>query len=243
MGAHPIKVGLSPLIIDLMKRGVITGLAMNGAGVIHDVEIAMVGETSEVVEEALDDGSFGAARETAEFINAAVKQGHDKQWGLGESIGTSLGQQDFPHSDSSLCAAAHQLGIPVTVHVAFGTDVLHIHPSTDGGALGELTHRDFRIFCGLVTSLEGGVYLNVGSAVILPEVFLKAISAARNLGYTVDNFVTVNMDLIQHYRPTQNVVRRPTARGGKGYAFTGHHELMFPLLAAAVVEGLTRESV
>jgi len=241
MGAHPIKVGLNPIIIDLMKRGVIRGLAMNGAGIIHDVEIAMVGETSEAVEEGLGTGLFGSAKETAEFINTALKDGHQQGWGGGKAIGRALQKEGLPYRELSICAAAFTLGIPLTVHIAIGTDVVHIHPSTDGSILGEVTYRDFRLFASLVASLEGGVYINLGSAVILPEVFLKALSAARNLGHKVEDFVSLNMDFIQHYRPLQNVVRRPTSKGGKGFALTGHHEIMVPLLAAAIVEGLEGE--
>jgi hypothetical protein len=239
MGAHPIKVGLGPIIINLMERGIIRGLALNGAGIVHDVEIAMTGKTSEDVEEGLGKGSFGVTDETAEFINTALKDGQREGWGLGEAMGSALHKEEgLPYRKVSICAAASRLGIPLTVHVAIGTDVVHIHPSTDGSVLGELTYRDFRLFAALVASLEGGVYINVGSAVIMPEVFLKALSAARNLGYRVEDFTTLNMDFIQHYRPTQNVVLRPTAKGGKGFALTGHHEIMFPLLAAAVIEGL-----
>jgi hypothetical protein len=210
MGAHPIKVGLSPIIINLMERGVIRGLAMNGAGIVHDVEIAMAGKTSEEVAEGLSDGSFGV--------------------------------KGLPYRDQSICAAAFRLDIPLTVHVAIGTDVIHIHPSTDGSVLGEMTYRDFRLFASLVAALEGGVYINVGSAVIMPEVFLKALSAVRNLGHQVEDFATLNMDFIQHYRPTQNVVQRPTAKGGKGFALTGHHEIMVPLLAVAIIEGLEEKT-
>ena len=239
MGAHPIKVGVSPIIIDLLKRGIIRGVAMNGAGIVHDVEIALAGRTSEEVEEGLGSGLFGVTNETAEFINGALKDGHKEGWGFGEAIGKALQKEEgLPYRDMSICAAASQLGVPLTVHVAIGTDVVHIHPSTDGSIIGELTYRDFRLFAALVASLEGGIYINMGSAVIMPEVFLKALSAARNLGYRLEDFVTLNMDFIQHYRPTQNVVRRPTAKGGKGFALTGHHEIMFPLLAAAVIEGL-----
>jgi hypothetical protein len=235
MGAHPIKVGLSPVIINLMERGVIKGLAMNGAGVIHDAEIAMAGKTSEDVEEGLGAGLFGVAKETAEFI----KDGQGQGWGAGKSVGKALqNEKELPYREQSICAAAFRLDIPLTVHVAIGTDVVHIHPSTNGSILGEMTYRDFRLFATLVAALEGGVYINVGSAVIMPEVFLKALSAARNLGHTVENFATLNMDFIQHYRPTQNVVQRPTAKGGKGFALTGHHEIMVPLLAAAIIEGL-----
>jgi hypothetical protein len=239
MGAHPIKVGLNPIIIDLMERGIIRGLAMNGASIVHDVEIALCGRTSEDVEAGLGTGSFGVTDETAEFINSALKDGHREGWGLGEAIGRALQKEEgLPYRIMSICAAASRLRIPLTVHVAIGTDVIHIHPSADGSIIGELTYRDFRLFAALVASLKGGVYINVGSAVIMPEVFLKALSAARNLGHRVEDFVTLNMDFIQHYRPLQNVVRRPTAKNGKGFALTGHHEIMFPLLAAAVIEGL-----
>jgi hypothetical protein len=239
MGAHPIKVGLSPVIIDLMERGVIRGLAMNGAGIIHDVEIAMAGKTSEKVEEGLGTGSFGVTAETAEFINTALKDGQGQGWGVGRAMGKALqDKKELAYREQSICAAAFRLDISLTVHIAIGTDVVHIHPSTDGSILGEMTYHDFRLFASLVAALEGGVYINVGSAVIMPEVFLKALSAARNLGHNVEDFATLNMDFIQHYRPIQNVVQRPTARGGKGFTLTGHHEIMFPLLAAAIIEGL-----
>jgi hypothetical protein len=239
MGAHPIKVGLNPVIIDLMQRGIIKGLALNGAGVVHDVEIAMAGKTSEEVEAGLGEGAFGVTRETAEFINSALQAGHKEGRGFGESVGIALQKEErFPYRELSLLAAACRLNIPVTCHVAIGTDVVHIHPSTDGAIIGELTYLDFRRFAALVASLEGGAYINLGSAVIMPEVFLKALSAARNLGHRVQAFCTLNMDFIQHYRPTQNVVSRPTIRGGKGFALTGHHEIMLPLLAAALIERL-----
>jgi hypothetical protein len=241
MGAHPIKVGLNPIIIDLMERNVIRGVAMNGAGIIHDVEIALVGKTSEEVEEGLNRGLFGLAKETAEFINAALKDGHKKGWGVGRTIGSAIQKEELPHRGMSICAAAFTLDLPLTVHIAVGTDVVHIHPSTDGAILGELTYRDFRLFSSMVASLEGGVYINLGSAVIMPEVFLKALSAVRNLGYRVEDFVTLNLDFIQHYRPLQNVVRRPTSKGGKGFALTGHHEIMFPMLAGAIIDGLEGE--
>jgi len=239
MGAHPIKVGLNPIIINLMERGIIRGLALNGAGIVHDVEIALAGKTSEEVEEGLGTGAFGVTKETAELINNALQAGHKEGRGFGESMGRALQKESgLQHREMSLCAAASRLDIPLTVHVAIGTDVVHIHPSTDGAIIGEMTYRDFRLFAALVTSLEGGIYINLGSAVIMPEVFLKALSAARNLGHRVKDFSTLNMDFIQHYRPTQNVVCRPTIQGGKGFALTGHHEIMFPLLAAAVIEGL-----
>jgi hypothetical protein len=243
MGAHPIKVGLNPIIINLMERGIIRGLALNGAGIVHDVEIALAGKTSEEVEEGLGTGAFGVTKETAELINNALQAGHKEGWGIGESMGRALQKESgLQHREMSLCAAAFRLEIPLTVHVAIGTDVVHIHPSTDGAIIGELTYLDFRLFAALVSSLEGGIYINLGSAVIMPEVFLKALSAARNLGHRVKDFSTLNMDFIQHYRPTQNVVCRPTIQGGKGFALTGHHEIMFPLLAAAIIEGLENKA-
>jgi hypothetical protein len=239
MGAHPSKVGLNPIIIDLMERGIIRGVALNGAGIVHDVEIAMVGRTSEEVEQGLGSGAFGVTKETAEFINSALQEGHKEGWGVGKAVGRALQKEGgLQHREMSLCAAAFRLDIPLTVHVAIGTDVVHIHPSTDGAIVGELTYRDFRLFAALVSSLEGGIYINLGSAVIMPEVFLKALSVARNLGHRVEDFFTLNMDFVQHYRPTQNVVCRPTIQGGKGFALTGHHEIMFPLLAAAIIEGM-----
>jgi hypothetical protein len=243
MGAHPIKVGLNPIIINLMERGIIRGLALNGAGIVHDVEIALAGKTSEEVEEGLGTGAFGVTKETAELINNALQAGHKEGWGIGEAVGKALQKKGaFPYQGLSLCAAAFRLEIPLTVHVAIGTDVVHIHPSTDGAIIGEMTYLDFRLFAALVSSLEGGIYINLGSAVIMPEVFLKALSAARNLGHRVKDFSTLNMDFIQHYRPTQNVVCRPTIQGGKGFALTGHHEIMFPLLAAAIIEGLENKA-
>jgi len=236
MGAHPVKLGLSPIIISLIERGVFKAVAMNGACIIHDVEVAMAGQTSEDVAEELDQGTFGIARETAEFINGAIREGVVRGLGLGESLGRKILDANLPHTDLSIMAAGSRMGIPVTVHVAIGTDVIHMHPSTDGAAIGEASYRDFKIFSSIISKLEGGVYINLGSAVILPEVFLKAISLARNLGHQVNHFTTVNMDFLQHYRPTVNVINRPTRKGGKGYALTGHHEIMFPLLAAAVVE-------
>lgn len=236
MGAHPIKVGLSPIIVSLIEKGVFKAVAMNGACVIHDVEVAMEGHTSEDVAEGLDTGTLGMARETPEFINGAIREGVEQGLGLGESLGRKILQANLPHAALSIMAAGSRMGIPITVHVAIGTDVIHIHPSTDGAAIGEGSHRDFKILSSVISKLEGGVYLNLGSAVILPEVFLKALTLARNLGHHVDHFTTVNMDFLQHYRPTVNVVNRPTRRGGEGYTLIGHHEIMFPLLAAAVLE-------
>jgi hypothetical protein len=236
MGAHPIKVGLNPVIIDLMQRGLITCLALNGAGIIHDAEIAMAGQTSEDVDQELGCGRFGMAKETAEFLNGAIAAGAGEGLGLGQAVGRRLWESDFPYKDLSLLARAAALDLPVTVHVAVGTDIIHLHPSVDPEALGAATHLDFRRFAALVAKLADGVYLNLGSAVILPEVFVKALTLARNLGHRVEPVTTVNLDFIQHYRPLTNVVRRPTAGQGKGFALTGHHELLFPLLAALVVE-------
>lgn len=238
MGAHAIKVGLNPVIIDLMERGIIRGLAMNGACIIHDTEIAMAGHTSEDVADHLGEGKFGMAEEPAEFVNQAVQEGAKAEMGLGAAVGLRLSLGKFPYGGSSLLARAFELDVPVTVHVAIGTDTIHFHPSVDGASLGRASHLDFRIFAGLVSRLEGGVFINLGSAVILPEVFLKALSLVRNLEHEVKKITTINMDFIRHYRPMANVVQRPTLDGGRGYSLIGHHEIMFPLLAAAIVEGL-----
>ncbi len=236
MGAHPLKVGLSPVLIDLLQRGLITGVAMNGAGIIHDAEVAMAGCTSEDVDEALGCGAFGMAQETAAFLNRAIAWGAQQGLGLGQAVGRRLKESDFPHKDLSLLAAAAALEVPLTVHVAVGTDIIHLHPSVAPETLGATTHRDFRLFAALVSDLAGGVFINLGSAVIIPEVFLKALTLARNLGHKASPLTTVNLDFMQHYRPLTTVVRRPTAEAGRGYALTGHHELQFPLLAALVVE-------
>jgi hypothetical protein len=238
MGAHPIKVGLSPIIIDLMERGVLSGVAMNGAGIIHDAEMAMAGKTSEDVAESLADGSFGMSHETADFLNRAVAQEREGDLGLGARVGRALLRAKAPHLEKSILAEGVRLGVPVTVHVALGTDIIHLHPSLDPAATGSATHLDFRIFAGLVASLERGVYLNLGSAVILPEIFLKAITLVRNLGHQVRDFTAVNLDFHRHYRPIVNVLKRPTQEGGKGFELIGHHEIMFPLLAAAVIESI-----
>lgn len=234
MGAHPIKCGLAPVIIDLIKEGYITGLATNGAGAIHDFEMACWGQTSEDVLAGLENGSFGMARETADLINGAVIQGDAQDLGFGESLGLMLNEGRFPFIGNSLLASCYRLRVPLTVHVAVGTDIVHQHPSADGAAIGSASHRDFRILASEVSKLSGGVVINLGSSVILPEVFLKALTVARNLGNPVKNFVTANFDMIQHYRPNVNVVGRPTASGGKGYSITGHHEIMLPLLAAMI---------
>ena len=242
MGAHVIKVGLNPVLIDLMQRGIITAIALNGAGIVHDTEIAMVGRTSEEVADVLGAGAFGAARETGEVLNGAICRGAQKNIGLGEAVGEVLLEQEFPFNDQSLLAQARRLDIPVTVHVAIGTDIIHIHPGADGAAIGQTSHHDFRVFCNLIADLEGGVYLNIGSAVLLPEVFLKALTVVRNLGHQVRNLTTANFDFIRHYRPATNVVHRPTLEGGRGFNFTGHHELMIPLLGAALLDALADET-
>jgi hypothetical protein len=238
MGAHVIKVGLSPVIIDLMERGIINAVAMNGAGIVHDFEIAYAGTTSEDVDAEIGKGGFGMSEETGKLLNNAIKHGVKKGWGIGKSVGQMIHSSKYPYKDLSILAAGARLGVPVTVHVAIGTDIIHIHPQMDGKATGEGSHIDFKLFTGVVANLEGGAYLNIGSAVLLPEVFLKALTLVRNLGYKVERFTTVNMDFIQHYRPLTNVVRRPTKQGGKGYTITGHHEIMVPLLAGMIKEGL-----
>ena len=240
MGAHVIKVGLNPLLIDLMEKKIISAIALNGAGIIHDGEIAMVGRTSEEVEQVLGAGEFGAARETGEVVNTAIHRGAAAGIGLGRAMGDYLLEQDFPYNHLSLLASARRFDVPVTVHVAVGTDIVHIHPSADGAAIGKTSHDDFRLFCTLVSQLEGGAYLNIGSAVLLPEVFLKALTVVRNLDHEVAEFTTANFDFIRHYRPMTNVVNRPTAGGGKGYHITGHHELMVPLLVAALLDRLEK---
>lgn len=240
MGAHPIKVGLSPLINDLIKRGVITCVAMNGAGAIHDMEMALFGQTSEDVAEGLADGTFGMARETGEFYNTALAEGDEKGLGAGASIGQALLKGKAPHCDLSVLVAAQRTGIPITVHIAIGTDITHQQPSANGAVLGATSHRDFKILCRAVEELNrGGVCLNIGSTVMLPEVFLKALTVARNLGKKVQGFAAANFDMIQHYRPNTNVVNRPTELGGKRFSFTGHHELMIPLLHAMIMKEMS----
>ncbi|MBU2497915.1 MAG: hypothetical protein KKE57_03355 [Proteobacteria bacterium] len=238
MGAHAIKVGLNPVIIDLLERRVVTALAMNGAGIIHDSELAMVGHTSEDVSVRLGEGKFGMTDEPARFLNQAIIEGADRGLGLGEAIGSRLVEENFPYNHVSILATAYKLHIPVSVHVAIGTDTIHAHPSVDGAAIGKTSHHDFRLFAALVSRLEEGVFINLGSAVIIPEVFLKALTLVRNLGHEVKRMTTVNMDFLKQYRPLTNVVHRPTLEGGEGYFLVGHHEIMFPLLAAAVMEGL-----
>lgn len=239
LGAHVIKCGLSPVLCDLMQRGFVTALALNGAGAIHDFEIAVAGSTSEDVESELESGDFGMSQETAEWMNEAAERCLTRGVGLGEAVGSYLDEhpERFPHREASLMARAYQLRVPVTVHVAIGTDTIHNHPSVDGSCLGKGSLQDFRLVTAIVRDLdEGGVYLNCGSAVILPEVFLKAVTLVRNLEFPLGNFTTINLDFIQHYRPHQNVVKRPTRHSGQGIALTGHHELLIPLLAAALIE-------
>jgi hypothetical protein len=239
MGAHPIKVGLNPVLVDAFERSIFTGLALNGAGIIHDVEVALAGKTSEDVAVHLGRGAFGTARETAELIHGAVAKAHARgNMGLGQAVGEELNEMGAPFRHLSLLATAARLGMPVTVHVALGTDIIHMHAAMDGAAMGALSYRDFRLFARLVSTLEQGVYLNLGSAVILPEVFLKAVSVVRNLGGSLEGLTTVNMDFQRQYRSQVNVVERPTAGTGSGISLIGHHEIMFPLLMAAVIEAL-----
>ena len=241
MGAHPVKVGLSPIIINLMENRVITAVAMNGACIVHDFELSLMGHTSEDVDIELCKGTFGMAEETGRDLNRAIKAGVQKGFGIGKSVGEYILKGKAHYKGLSILSAASELNIPATVHVALGTDIIHMHPAADGRSIGEGSLRDFRLFSSVVSDLKGGVYINLGSAVIMPEVFLKAIAVTRNLKYDVKDFTTVNMDFIQHYRARENVLRRPVLSGGKSYALTGHHEIMFPLLAAAVMEGVSRK--
>jgi hypothetical protein len=237
MGAHVIKVGLSPLIIHLMHEGYVNGLVLNGAGIIHDFEMALVGQTSEEVEEGLGSGEFGMAEETGSLLNRAIAEGVDRGTGIGEAVGAFLVQHKPQFMKKSLLWTGYELSIPVTVHVAIGTDIIHMHPQASGGAIGEGSHRDFRLLASLVTKLHGGgVYFNLGSAVVLPEVFLKAVSVVRNLGHPLTDFSTANFDFIRHYRPRKNVVERPVTGSGRGFDFVGHHEILVPLLATALIE-------
>ncbi len=246
-GGHIIKVGLGPVLIELMQRGFVSGVAMNGAALIHDFEIALAGNTSEDVEAGLGAGQFGMAEETGKYLNEIAKLAGRVRMGYGEAAGQFLssGILSTPDADSCILMAAYKRNIPVTVHLAIGTDIPHMHPEADGAALGAATHHDFRLFCALVEQMHpGGIYLNWGSAVLLPEVFLKAVSVVRNLGVPLRPITTANFDFIQHYRPLHNVVKRPTAPDrlapgpqSRGFAFTGHHELLLPLIAAALASG------
>ena len=237
IGGHVVKTGLAPVIIDLMKRGFVSAIAANGSVLVHDAEIALVGSTSEDVDATLGAGAFGAAEETGRLLNDAARAGARDEIGLGEAMGRALLALTPEHGDYSLLCAAYNARLPFTAHVTIGADIAHFHPHADGAALGATTHTDFRLLAELVRRLDGGgVYLNIGSAVVLPEIFLKAVTLVRNLGHPLQDFTTANFDFIQSYRPLTNVVRRPVADGaGRGYAITGHHELTIPLLAAAIL--------
>ncbi|GBE16097.1 MAG TPA: hypothetical protein ENH32_06245 [Proteobacteria bacterium] len=236
MGAHPLKVGMGPIISDAMETGILTGIATNGAAIIHDYELALLGKTSEDVGAALSSGLFGMAEETAVGLNGAIRAGAEADEGIGLAVGRFIEDGMLLHAHSSIFATAYRCAIPATVHVAIGTDIIHMHPSCDGASTGAGTLKDFRLFARQVAALDDGVFINLGSAVIIPEIFLKAFSLARNLGNPIANLTTVNMDFVQHYRPRVNVVQRPTSESGKGYSIIGHHEIMLPLLLAAVKE-------
>ncbi len=237
LGGHVIKTGCSPILIDLAQNGFITHFASNGSAAIHDTELARFGHTSEDVAHQLEDGSFGMAHDTAAFVNSAAKAAFTQKAGFGEMIGSMLINEKAPFINRAILAKAYQLKVPYTLHIAIGTDIVHQHKDADGAAIGDASYRDFKIMTKTVSNLgDGGVVLNFGSAVVMPEVFLKTISIARNLKYVVKNFTTANFDMIQHYRPNVNIVKRPTMAGGSGYAITGHHEIMIPLLAAAIYE-------
>ncbi len=236
-GGHVIKTGLAPILIDLIQRGFVTSIALNGSGIIHDFEIALIGSTSEDVDEALGAGAFGMAEETGRMLNEAINAGARDDLGLGEAVGQMLVEAQPPFAKYSLLHEAYRHKVPVTVHATIGADIIHLHPNANGANIGQTSHRDFRLLTSLVKELDGGgVYLNIGSAVTLPEIFLKAVTVVRNFGVPLQNFTTANFDFIQHYRPNTNVVKRPVANGaGQGYSLTGHHELMIPLLAAAII--------
>jgi len=239
LGGHVIKCGLSPIIIDLMKQKIVTTIAINGGGSIHDFEISLTGATSEEVAEHLRDGSFGMVDETGRLMNQAIEKGAKQGMGMGEALGNKLLEIEAPYNSYSILATGAKLNVPVTVHVAIGTDIIHQHPSADGAAIGKSSFIDFRLLVSIMADLgKGGCFINIGSAVVLPEVFLKGLSIVRNLGYKVFDFTTANFDMVQHYRPKQNVVRRPTIESGTGYCITGHHEIMIPLLYMAILEEL-----
>jgi hypothetical protein len=242
IGAHVIKTGVSPVLIDLMRRGYVSALAMNGAGIIHDFEIALAGATSEDVDEALGPGRFGMAEETGRILTEIIGEASRSSRGLGQAVGDYLARTRPPHVSRSLAAAASELGIPLTVHVAVGTDIIHMHPAASGAAIGDTSLRDYRYFTSCVARLNHGVYLNCGSAVVLPEVFLKAIALVRNAGVALDSLTTVNLDFVRSYRPQTNVVTRPVAgTQGTGISLVGHHELLIPLIAAGIICGVHRE--
>src|SRR3989338_5253062 len=240
IGAHVMKVGMSLLIIDLMKKGIIKHIAMNGAGPIHDFELALIGETSEYVENTIEDGTFGMIEETGKILNEAIKEGAENDFGYGYSIGKKISDLNLKNKECSVLYNAYKLNIPVTVHVAIGTDIIHQHPSCDGAAIGKTSYKDFKIFAESVSKLEEGVILNLGSAVILPEVFLKALTVARNLGYKVEKITAANFDMNNHYRPRENVVTRPTSLGGRGFIIIGRHEHTIPTFHRLLVSGITK---
>jgi len=242
MGGHVIKCGLQPVIRSLIEAGVVSAVVMNGSAAIHDFEVSLTGKTSEDVGAVLHSGDFGFAEETGAGMNQALKEGLARGVGYGQAIAESIVANRHPHAEYSVLATCLEHEIPVTVHVAVGTDIIHQHPQADGAVMGEMSYRDFRLLTAVVADLSGGVWLNVGSAVLLPEVFLKALSVAQNLGHHVDGFATANFDMLQHYRPLQNVVKRPTSGSGKGYSITGHHEINIPLLAMAILERLQQEN-
>lgn len=237
IGGHVVKTGLAPILIDLMNRGFLTAIASNGSVLVHDTEIALVGFTSEDVDATLGEGDFGAAKETGEILNIAAKNGQIDHIGLGEALGREVSKLITPNADKSLLCQTYANNIPFTAHLTIGADIGNFHASADGAALGETSHKDFKLFCSIVKEMnDGGVYLNIGSAVTMPEIFLKAVTVVRNLGFPLQDITTANFDFIQHYRPLTNVVRRPTANGaGRGFSVTGHHEIMIPLLAAHLV--------
>jgi len=237
LGGHVVKTGLAPLLIDLMNRGYVSAIAANGSVLVHDSEIAMIGSTSEDVDATLGEGVFGGAEETGQLLNSAARDGARDQIGLGEAAGRALLALNPKHRDHSILCAAYESKVPFTVHVTIGGDIAHFHPQADGAALGATTHTDFKLLAELVRQMDGGgVYLNVGSAVVLPEVFLKCVTLVRNLGHPLSDITTANFDFIQSYRPLTNVVRRPNEKGaGHGYSITGHHELTIPLLAAMLI--------
>lgn len=238
-GGHVVKTGLAPIVIDLMKRGYVTAVAGNGSVLVHDTEIAIVGFTSEDVDATLGKGDFGAAKETGEILNAAAKAGRAAGIGLGEAMGREVSSLDPPHADKSMLCEAYKCGVPFTAHLTVGADIGHFHASANGADLGATSHTDFRLMCSLVREMNGGgVYINYGSAVVMPEIFMKAVSVVRNLGYDVQDITTANFDFVQRYRPMTNVVHRPTANGaGRGFSITGHHELTMPMLAAQIISG------
>ena len=242
IGGHVIKCGLQPVLKKLIDSDIFTAIAMNGSATIHDYEISLIGETSEDVGAVLHCGTFGMAEETGRDINCALKSGIDEGLGYGEAVGRFIAESSNPHREFSLLAACYNKGIPATVHVAIGTDIIHQHPDCDGAVLGQATFTDFRIFTSVVSTLgNGGVFINIGSAVIMPEVFLKALSIAQNMGFHVDGFTTANFDMTQHYRPLQNVVKRPTTGDSRGLTITGHHEIMIPLLAAGILDRINTQ--